>query len=335
MSDIRDILPLQDAYNEITILMMESLRKTIEPAYWGIGANKTITPEAGKATMFVDPQARIEKWPMSEPPAMALQVMGQVMQDVGRIAGISPISYEGTAQGSIVTGTAVRNQVEAIEARSATKRVVLEATYARLGEYILRILEQKFPDTPLAFVQQNGTGQISGSEVKGWYECQADYGEGFGLDMSRKIQMALQGLGRLWDTRFAIERIICPDDQEAGDLIKRLDDYQIAQAGQASQPGPQPGQPPGPQVPQRPQPPTAQQFQTSLGKLQDAIQLISANIHGSVWAVGEIAVAGQSASPVAMAEKPADLAALRSLMTTFKGQAVVGHPDGMPSVKIA
>jgi hypothetical protein len=278
MSDIRDILPLQDAYNEVTVLMMDALRKTIEPAYWGVGFNQVIKPKAGEAIGFADPQARIERFPMADPPAVALQVLGQVMQDVGRVAGISPISLEGVSSNSIVTGTAVRNQVEAIEARSATKRAVLEAAFGRLGEYILRILEAKFPSTPLAYQHQGGKDQITGGEVQGWYECEADYGEMFGMDMARRTQVALQGLGRIWDDRFAVETIIQPGDIEAQDMLKRLAEYQVRQAtvtalaqaaaqetAQAGQPGglgggagQVQGQPPQPF--QHPPQPSAQQL---------------------------------------------------------------------------
>jgi len=356
MSDVRDIPALQDAYNEIYALMMDSVRKYIEPAYWATGVTGTLTPIPGKATGLPDPNAKIEAWPQANPPSLALDILGQIMNDTARLAGISPISLEGTASGSIVTGRAVRNQVEAIESRAETKKTVLEATFARLGEYMLRILEQRFPEKTIMYQEGGNATSFRGDEAKGWYECEAVYGDLFSVNYQGRVQTALQGLGRMWDERYAIN--LADPDVDATKMVARISDYQQRQAAlmgssqaisqlsaqktQEQSPGggqpqtPQ-GLPPGqgPQPPQGPTPPGPGQFMTNLSQVEQSLLLVKASLVGAVWAVGELAIVGMAPNPMVMVEKPADLPKVEPLLQGLHGQALPGEPEGIPARKIA
>lgn len=352
MSDVGDMLPLQDAYNEITELMMDSLRRTIDPAWWGKGLKGNVTPRPGEV-VSVPPDADIHRFETSDPPAVAMQVLDHVLGDIGRVSGVSPISMEGHASGSIVTGKAVRNQVEAIEARAKTRRISVEATFARLSEMILRTVEQKFADTELRYRGPDDTNQsVKGSDIKGWWECGAAYGQLSGMDLPQRLQTVLQGVNRLYPLRTAISLADVDDEQDPSAVIKQIEADQInqsvlmaraqmaAQQVQSEGGGQQgPSSPPGVQPPQGPQQhpaPTAGGFMQVIGHVERALALLQHQLTGAVWIVGEMALTGKSAAPELLVDKSHDLPYVRSMMEALHGTADLGRPPkGDPQLKVA
>lgn len=357
-SDIAEVPKLQQLMSDSLLLMMDGARKLIDKAYWGKGIAGDVIPKPGEVVTFPNPQAEIHEFPVAEPPQMMQGIMRSLQDYAQAMAGVSPISAEGMASGSIVTGSAVRHQVEAIEARTETKRVSVESTFSILGEYILRVLEKAFPNDEMTVrVERGGEVSMRGADVKQWYTCEASYGDFFNLGPTERTRLMLEMLGKTVGRRTAVS-VIWPE-RDVPAMEKEIDDYQIAQAAitgrsqavaqasaQAGQEGPGGGAPPGQGMPgaggppappiQYNQPP-AQPGQAAvaqatggkmieLGQLSSLLDVVRGKLHGQVWAVGEIAVAGRSASPRVMVERKEDLAVVDSAFQG-KAQVTVGPPS--------
>jgi hypothetical protein len=347
-SDIKDIVDLQDSYNEMVALMFVALRKNVHKAYWGKGLQGDITP-IPDSVQSLGMNAEINEFPGAEPPSVAIQAIAQIATNIGQVAGISSISLEGEAQGSIVTGSAVRNQVQAVEARAETKRVMLETTYAAIGEQILMVTEKLFADDPLLYRGRDGSvQQLTGKVIKNDYACTASFGQLYNLSLEQRVQVALQVLGKLSDERFAIE-LMDPESVTPSELARRIEQYQIhqaqlsAQAQQAAQQvaqeeqqpsSPGPGQAQGPQSPQGPPEPKPSDFMQDVGQLQLAITLLRNQLHGDVWGVGEIAIAGRSMNPMVLVEARQDVPAVQALLARFHAQVSQGSPNGVPALSL-
>jgi hypothetical protein len=197
-SDIAEIPKIQQLISDSMLLMMDAARKLIDKAYWGKGITGEVIPKAGEVVTFPNPQAEIHEFPAAEPPQMMQSIMSALQGYAQAMGGVSPISMEGMASGSIVTGSAIRHQVEAIEARTETKRVSVEGGFAILGEYILRVLEKAFPNEEMTVkIGRGGEVSMKGSDVKQWYTCDATYGSFFGLGPSERGRWSLEGLGKV------------------------------------------------------------------------------------------------------------------------------------------
>jgi hypothetical protein len=330
--------------------MFAALHKSVFKSYWGKGMKENVVPVPGEMVAFQSPNAEVHAFDLAEPPDMLINVLGQIASDARSGAGMSPYSMEGQGPGSINTGKGIQRQIEAIEARGEIKKLMMEATYGKLGEYILEVFEKKFDDAPILIRgKQGGIDKLNANEIKGYYDCGSHYGDLFGMSLATRIQVALQGLGRLYDDHKAIEIADLPDVDES-EMVRRIEDYQLRmaattgksqtvsqEAGQSQQ-GQQPGQPPAPgppQAEQKPTPPSPQQFMATLENVQKALTLIESGLSGHVWAIGELAIAGQSAQPMVMVEKKEDLPKVESVMKVVKGSVVVGHPNGGgPSIPI-
>lgn len=348
-SDVHDIVLLQDAYNEIVRLMFAALHKSVFKAYWGKGLKESIVPVAGEVIGIEGASAEIHPFDIANPPDQLIQALGQVAQDARAGAGMSPYSMEGVGPGSVNTGKSVQRQIEAVEARGEIKKLMMEATFRRLGEYALEIAEKQFVDAPLLVRgRHGGVSELKGSEINGYYDCQSHYGDLYGLNLSSRIQVALQGLGRLYDDHKAIE-LVDFDGVKPSDMVQRIEDYQLRQAAttgksqtvaqeagqsqQGQQPGQQPMAPPTPD--QKPTPPSPQQFMATLDNVKKTILVIESGLDGKVWAVGELAIAGQASQPMLMVEKASDLAKVQSALQMVHGAAVLGHPNGAPSIQLS
>jgi hypothetical protein len=356
-SDIIEIPKLQQLISDSMLLMMDGARKLIDKSYWGKGITGEVVPRPGEVVTFPNPQAEIHEFPVAEPPQMMAGIMQTLQSYAQAMAGVSPISLEGMASGSIVTGSAIRHQVEAIEARTETKRVSVEGGFAILGEYILRVLEKAFPDQEMT-VRTERTGEISmkGSEVKQWYTCQASYGDFFGMGPTERSRMMLEMLGKTVGRKKAIS-VIFPEE-DVPTMEKEIDDYQLAQASitgrsqavaqAAATGGSESGAPgpgglgvtsgmsgaPAPPIQQNPPPTPPGQAAASaaagrgmveLGQLTSLLDVVRGRLHGAVWAVGEIAIVGRSLQPRVMVEKEEDEGVVNS---AFQGKArvTVGTP---------
>jgi hypothetical protein len=268
-SDVREIPKLQDFFNENLLLAMDSIRRDVDPAYYGTGLKKSITPVAGEVADIPE-GATINAFPTGGDPSMILGVMSALSGFIESGAGVSPISMTGQAQGSIVTGAAVRHQVEAAEQRAENRKEAIADAYAQTASMLLRILEKKFPEKSIVIkTKENARSAVSGKDVMGWSMCAAEYGGFLGLPVDQRVRIALEGLGRLWDAEMGI-RIADLPGVTPQDMTRRLHNYQIDQAKttaaaqQAAQPQGQPGGgqpgPPGPQRPTKPPQPNAAQL---------------------------------------------------------------------------
>lgn len=348
-SDVHDIVLLQDAYNEIIRLMFAALHKAVFPAYWGKGLKENVVPVAGEVVGLQGTNVEIHPFDLANPPDMLLNVLGQVAQDARAGAGMSPYSMEGTGPGSVNTGKSIQRQIEAVEARGEIKKLMMESTFRRLGEYVLEVAEKKFADSALLIRgRHGGVDKLSAGEVAGYYDCQAHYGDLYGLNLASRIQVALQGLGRVYDDHQAIA-LVDFENVKPAEMVKRIEDYQLRmaattgksqtvsqEAGQSQQ-GQQPGQSPiaPPQGEQKPTPPSPQQFMATLDNIEKAIKVVESGLHGHVWAIGELAIAAQAASPTLMVENDRDLAAVQGAVNMVHGSVTIGHPNGTPSILLA
>jgi len=355
-ADIRDIPSLQDLYNENLLLALDAIRKQVDPAYWGAGIKGNLQPEPGTVLGLSNELAKIEVFPSGGDPEMIMGVMRMLNENIEATSGISPISSHGQAAGSIVTGSAVRHQVEAIESRAEARKAAFEDCYAQIGAMCFEVLEKIFPHQEHTFPTKAGEDAITGAEVKGWYECAAQYGEYFQLPAAQRIQVALQGLGRLYDDHMAIKLAKLPDITP-GEMVKAIDDYQqrqaittgrsqalgqlAAQQVQQEQPKPeqlgaQPGMPPqaSPQRPSPPPVPGTAGMNVTLEDVTRALKLIEAQLKGPVWATGDLAVVGMSSNPAVVVGLQRDLPIVSAVMQSLHGIAVADVPKEAPRLEL-
>jgi hypothetical protein len=270
-SDIRDVPRLQDLYDEAIQLAMDSMRKDVDPSWWASGVRKEIKPEAGQVTPLPD-GAQVGRFETGGDAQTLIGMMNVARDSIESIAGVSPISMSGQAKGSIVTGAAVRHQVEAVEARTDSRKAMLQGTFAALGEQLFDIARMKLRDG-VDCVEEIGSRKV---RITHKLYCQAEYTGFLGLDLPTRVQILMTGLGRLWGLKFAARHInlpgLSPEEAE-----RQVEDYQLDQAKmtakaqvagqkiteQAQQGGPPEGVP----VPQRrqfPRPPGGAQMQQAL-----------------------------------------------------------------------
>lgn len=359
-SDIREVPKLQDVFNENLLLALDAIRKQVDPSWYATGIKRDIEPEPGMATALPE-GSNVGAWPVTASPEIILGVMHALESFIQSMTGVSPISMSGQAQGSIVTGAAVRHQVEAIEQRAEMRKYMLQATYARLLEYVLRLTEAQFPEQEIVFraASAGGRQSLTGNEIQQWYECEAEYGGFLGLSPEQRVQVAMSILGRLGDEELALKIADFPG-VNPGDMQKRLEDYHLRQAGLAARgqalgqqvlqqmqgqeapPGmtgagpalPPGGMPQGPHVLPQPTPVQMGVEFVSLGQVEAGMRLIESTLKGAVWAVGELAVAGQSSRPIVMVQAKEDLARVKSVVGGLRGDAYVGSPDGEPKIQL-
>lgn len=292
-ADCREVPKLQEVFNEALLLTIDAVRKQVDPAWYVTGVPKDVTPEPGVANALPE-NASVGRWPIEADPSIIMQVMSSLEQAIYTTTGVSPISMQGQARGSIVTGPAVRHQVEAADARAEMRKVLLESAYSRLGEMILKVANLKYPEELVTWVGQTGAVQMQGKNFNRQAICGAVYSDFVSQTVEQRFQIAMQGLGRLWDDSYAITNIMNLPGTNAKDMLARIRHYQITQAGisaeaqvlaqkisqeaQGGQPGQQQGQPgqqPQPQTAKRPvpmggQPPTGPGLRSALAKMSGA-----------------------------------------------------------------
>lgn len=228
-ADCREVPKLQDVYNEALLLTIDAVRKQVDPAWYVTGVPKDITPEPGVANAL--PQdASVGRWPIEADPNIILTVMSSLEQAIYTTTGVSPISMEGRAGGSIVTGAAVRHQVEAADSRAETRKVLLEATYARLGEMILKVTNQRYPEELVTYVGRLGVRQVQGKTFVRQAICGANYSDFVSQTPEQRFQIGLQGLGRVWDTEYVVGNVLNLPGTNPKEMASRLKAFQIDQA---------------------------------------------------------------------------------------------------------
>lgn len=358
-SDIRDVPSLQDFYNENLILAMDSLRKQVDRSWIGFGFKKNIAPIPGMAVAVPNAEAKLQEFVAGGDPHVIMSVMDMLESGIESSTGISPVSSRGRTSGSPQTGSAVRSQVSAMEARNEARKGAFEDVYEQIGVLCLQVLE-KCMGGPVkvqrkdAEAGKNGYVELKPEDVDGHYLCEATYSGFLGASLAERVQYSLQGLGRLYGLRTAIGLADIPGVNPA--LVeKEIDAYQenlaiVAARGQAiaqkvaqsaepsAQQGGQQPMPPG-ATPQRAQPAPAPGPQesglTTLGDIERTLESVHGQLHGSVWAVGELAIAGLAASPMVMVGSEKDLGVVTGLMQHLKTIVLPGHPGEMPNLLIA
>lgn len=296
-ADCREVPKLQEVFNEALLLTIDAVRKQVDPAWWVTGVAKDVSPEPGVANALPE-DSKVGRWPIEADPSIIMQVMTSLEDAIYTTTGVSPISMRGQARGSIVTGPAVRHQVEAADARAEMRKVLLEATYSRLGEMVLKVTSAKYPEEMVVWVGQAGAKQTQGKNFSRHPICEAIYSDFISQTVEQRFQIAMQGLGRLWDDTYAISNIMNLPGTTAKDMLARIRRYQIEQAGTAAEAqvlaqkiaqeaqGQQQG---GPQDPQQPhgQAPTAQRPKPMGGQpptgpaLRNALSKMSGQSNGT------------------------------------------------------
>jgi hypothetical protein len=293
-ADCREVPKLQEVFNEALLLTLDAVRKQVDPAWYVTGAPKDITPEPGYANSLPE-NANVGKWPIEADPNIIMQVMSSLEDAIYTTTGVSPISMQGQGRGSDRSGAAIRHQVEAVDARAEQRKVLLESTYGRLGEMVLQVTGQLYPQEIIPFMTPKGFQQQAGKNFTRQPLCGAAYSDFVSQTPETRFQIALQGLGRIFDDKYAIGNVLNLPGTDPAQMVAQLRDFQIRQAkvtaeaqvaaqqvaqqAQGDQEGQQQGgAPPGSgstlQQPQRPPQPTGR-------GLRDQLSVISGQANGT------------------------------------------------------
>jgi hypothetical protein len=294
-ADVREVPTLQRTFNEGLLLAIDAIRKQVDASWWySSDETKEIHPVPGQADPL-GPNAQVGRWEIAADPQIILGVMQYLEQSIQATTGVSGISMSGAApQTSHVTGTAIRHQVEAAEARAETRKALYQGAYSRLAEYVLMVTRKMFPEEVIHFRSGAGLSKMTADQIAEYVEAEAEYGGFLGLAPEQRVEIALKGLGHLWDDEYAVGGVLDLPGVTPAVMRDRVAAYQLAQAkaqakaqqamqeGQQGQDGAQ-GPPGGPggaggggggqgaspptmARPQRPQPPTGPQLRDHLAK---------------------------------------------------------------------
>lgn len=229
-ADCREVPKLQEVFNEALLLTLDAVRKQVDPAWYVTGSPKDVSPEPGVANAL-PADASVGRWPIEADPNIIMQVMSSLEEAIYTTTGVSPISMQGQGRGSDRSGAAIRHQVEAVDARAEQRKVLLEATYGRLGEMILKVTNELYPQEMMSFVTPvKGFQQQPGKEFSRQPACGAAYSDFVSQTPETRFQIALQGLGRLFDDKYAIGNVLNLPGTDPGQMVERLREFQVNQA---------------------------------------------------------------------------------------------------------
>jgi hypothetical protein len=230
-SDVREVPKLQRTFNEGLLLAIDAIRKQVDGSWWySADETKEIEPTPGHVDPL-GPGATVGRWEIAADPQIILGVMRYLEDSIQATTGVSPISMSGAApQTSHVTGAAVRHQVEAAEARSETRKALLQAAYSRLAEYVLMVTRLKFSGETMLFRSGEKLNGFSADQIAVYVEAEAEYGGFLGLPPEQRVQLAMAGLGHLWDDEYAIGGILDLPGVTPAVMRDRIAAYQLAQA---------------------------------------------------------------------------------------------------------
>lgn len=238
-ADVREIPKLQTTFNEGLLLAIDAVRKQVDASWWFTGAQggEPVEPAPGQATPLPD-GAQVGRWEIAADPEIILGLMDYLERSIQATTGVSPISMQGEVAKSNVTGTAVRHQVEAAEHRAEVRKAIFQDAYARLAEMVLHVTRTQFPDQVIHFRAGTVLRKMSPDQVTQIVEAEAEYGGFLGLPVEQRVQLALQGLGRLWDERYAIANVVDLPGTTPDAMVERVRRHQLDQAraqGEAQQ----------------------------------------------------------------------------------------------------
>jgi hypothetical protein len=244
-----------------------------------------------------------------------------------------------------------------MEARNEARKAAFEDAYEQVGVLCLQVLERcmKKP-IKLALRDENKVYmELKPEDVDGHYLCEATYSGFVGMSLEQRIQGSLQGLGRIYGLSTAVRLANIPGASPAA-IEKEVAQYQkdlaiqaasaqaiAQQVGQEAKATPQDmGQQPIPSgaMPQQktpaPPPGPSQMGVVTLSDIERTLEAIKGKLHGSVWAIGELAVAGLAARPQLMVSSEKDLPVVTGLMQHLRTFVMAGHPgDELPSLLVA
>jgi hypothetical protein len=285
-ADVREVPKLQRTFNEGLLLAIDAIRKQVDGSWWySADETKEIEPTSGHVDPL-GPGAVVGRWEIAADPQIILGVMKYLEDSIQATTGVSPISMSGAApQTSHVTGAAVRHQVEAAEARSETRKALLQSAYSRLAEYVLLVTRAKFAGETMLFRSAHKLSSFSADQIAIYVEAEAEYGGFLGLPIEQRVQLAMTGLGHLWDDEYAIGNVVDLPGVTPAAMRDRVTAYVLAQAqaqaraqqamqqGQEGEQGGAPGAvqasggpPPTMARPQRPTPPSGPQLRNYLAQ---------------------------------------------------------------------
>lgn len=238
-ADVREIPKLQQTFNEGLLLAIDAVRKQVDASWWFTGAQggEPVEPQPGQATPLPD-GAQVGRWEIAADPQIILGLMDYLERSIQATTGVSPISMQGAIDRSNVTGTAVRHQVEAAEHRAETRKALFQDGYGRLAEMILHVTRSQFPEGIIHFRAGSELRKMTADQIAQLVEADAEYGGFLGLPVDHRVQIALQGLGRLWDDRYAVASVLDLPGTTPDAMVERVKRYQLEQAraqGEAQQ----------------------------------------------------------------------------------------------------
>ena len=269
----------------------------------------------------------------------AMQMIQQAQQDMNATSGTSQVRQEGQMHGSIQTGRAIHAAQGPQSTRIELKQSNLGAAIRNANTMTLA-MQEKAPGIGKhkfeIYGRYNGKSfreEMTGEEIDGWYRNNVTWDAMMGLNPQQKAAIAAEGKQfGLWSSTRAIEITGLVDDPI--EEMKRIETdkirlagiearVQAAMSGQGQQQagGQQAGG--GPQAPltppssgSQPAPMIARPFGmsqagaqppmgggpagVSVKTVQTALATVASKLKGTVFAVGDLALSGQSVAPKLM-----------------------------------
>ncbi len=336
-ADIRHILELQDYYNFVLNIRADGLyemtypvRGIKDPLEVGEGGQIPLGPNE---VVALGEKGDIITSAPAPPPVASDMILQQVVGDMNLGAGTTSIRQEGMPDRSNVSGRAIQSAQHPESMRLDVKQIIQATAFIKMNSYLMALQEQ----APLVGAQTfdiNGMFQgkvfnepfTPSADIAGWYRNKVVWDELLGMSKPQKMQFAVEGLkAGVIDRPAAMEFM---GEEDPLGMLKRVEEdqernaehqakiqasaQQIAQ-GAGGGPG-GPGAPPGGVAQPEQGAPGAQptrimrppQFAppplpggVPQGVTLNAIRKVLAEVHlrGRAFAIGELALQGQSDAP--------------------------------------
>ncbi len=284
----------------------------------------------GAPPILVGPQGGASMLGTSGNPAALEQIIGQTIADMNAATGSSQVRQEGQMHGSIQTGRAIQAAQGPASTRIEAFHESFAAAWRELNAKTLR-MQEKAPvlrdwSGPI-YGRLKGVSfkdEMSAKDIEGWYRTTVTWESLVGLNPQQKLQIAYEGnVAKLWDKPYAMEMVGVEDPLGMLERVHQEADHEIEleakrQQGASGQAGSSAGTSGtksglgGQTAGSQPAPMIARPFgmmQQSGGstpmsggpmgvtrkQVEQALSDIHPKLKGEVYAIGELALAGQSA----------------------------------------
>ena len=304
-------------------------------------------------------------------------IMSQTLQDISTATGSSPVRQEGQMHGSIITGRAVHAVQGPQSTRIDGKQAVMGAVWRNLNRMTLA-MQERAPflrdfDSDIYGRYHGESFQTkfnAKADIDGWYRNSVRWESLVGMNQQQKLQVAYEGIvAEIWDDLYAREMVGVEDPIGMRDRVRSMlmAKMQMQQgmapaqgAGTASMtqsagpgtgptsggPSVQPPQQPPPQIFRPPglmqpggQPPTGVPMGVSREAVQKALERVASKLKGTVYAIGDLALKGQSEQATVAVSDPRDysrvLEALRAIDPSVKVRRVSEDKLPLEAVRVA